>query len=85
MACAVEDAGFHIRDCFMWLYTQSQPKAMSLHHFVDRMPVGEAEKAVIKSRLEHWKTPQLKSCFEPILVAQKPRENRAPAFADLLD
>lgn len=72
MACAVEDAGFHIRDCFMWLYTQSQPKAMSLQRFVDRMPMGEAEKAAIKSRLKHWKTPQLKSCFEPILVAQKP-------------
>jgi len=21
VACAVEDAGFHIRDCFLWLYT----------------------------------------------------------------
>ena len=28
LAAAVEDAGFWVRDCFIWLYLQSQPKAM---------------------------------------------------------
>lgn len=44
MACAVEDAGFHIRDCFLWVYTQSQPKAMGLTHFIERMDISEDAK-----------------------------------------
>lgn len=72
MTCAVEDAGFHIRDCFLWLYTQNQPKAMGLAHFIDRMDIHEDAKEALKARLAHWKTPQVKSCFEPIVVAQKP-------------
>ncbi|MCS6919105.1 MAG: site-specific DNA-methyltransferase [Fimbriimonadales bacterium] len=74
VACAVEDVGFHIRDCFLWLYTQSQPKAMGLAHFIERMEIGDAAKEALKARLAQWKTPQVKSCFEPILVAQKPYE-----------
>jgi site-specific DNA-methyltransferase (adenine-specific) len=41
MACAVEDAGFHIRDTFLWLYTQNQPKAMGVAHFIERMPLSK--------------------------------------------
>jgi site-specific DNA-methyltransferase (adenine-specific) len=71
MVCAAEDAGFLIRDCFIWLYTQSQPKAMSLNHFIDRMDIGRDARAELKRQLSGWKTPQLKSCFEPIMMAQK--------------
>lgn len=74
VACAVEDVGFHLRDTFLWIYTQSQPKAMSLHHFVERMSLSEEVKVQLKERLSNWKTPQVKSCFEPIVVAQKPYE-----------
>lgn len=74
MASAIEDAGFHIRDCFLWLYTQNQPKAMGLSHFIDRLPLNEDTKARLKKRLAGWKTPQVKSCFEPIVIAQKPYE-----------
>ncbi|MEO0143531.1 MAG: site-specific DNA-methyltransferase [candidate division WOR-3 bacterium] len=74
MVCAVEDAGFLIKDCFIWLYTQSQPKAMSLNHFIDKLDLDNQEKEKIKERLKGWKTPQVKSCFEPIMVAQKPLE-----------
>ena len=74
MACAVEDAGFHIRDTFLWLYTQNQPKAMGVAHFIERMPLSEDTKQSLKERLSGWKTPQVKSCYEPIIVAQKPYE-----------
>ena len=37
MVSAIDDAGFLIRDCFIWLYTQNQPKAMSLNHFIDKL------------------------------------------------
>lgn len=71
MACAVDDAGFEIRDMFMWLYTQNQPKAMSISHFIDKMSITEEEKKQIKNNFKGWKTPQIKSCFEPIVMAQK--------------
>ena len=72
MACAIDDAGFEIRDCFIWLYTQNQPKAMSLHHFINKMDKSEKEKEKLNKRFKEWKTPQVKSCHEPIAVAQKP-------------
>jgi site-specific DNA-methyltransferase (adenine-specific) len=74
MACAVEDAGFHIRDTFLWLYTQNQPKAMGVTHFIERMPLSKDTKRLLKEWLSGWKTPQVKSCYEPIIVAQKPYE-----------
>lgn len=74
MACAMDDSGFNIRDCFMWLYTQNQPKAMSLKHFVRKSDISEKDKLTILEKLNGWKTPQIKSCFEPIVVAQKPYE-----------
>lgn len=74
MTCAIEDAGFDIRDCFIWLYTMNQPKAMSLNHFIKKMPVPEQEKLTLMQSLNGWKTPQVKSCFEPIAMAQKPVE-----------
>lgn len=71
MACAVEDADFLIRDCFIWLYIQNQPKAMSLNHFIDRSDWDKNTKIESKQKLNGWKTPQIKSCFEPIIMAQK--------------
>ena len=74
MACAIDDAGFEIRDSFIWLYTQNQPKAMSLHHFINKMDKTKKEKEELNKSFIHWKTPQVKSCFEPITMAQKPLE-----------
>lgn len=74
MVSAIDDAGFLIRDCFIWLYTQNQPKAMSLNHFIDRLKENEETKDSIKKQLKGWKTPQIKSCFEPIVMAQKEPE-----------
>lgn len=74
MACAMDDAGFEVRDSFIWLYTQNQPKAMSINHFINRQQFSEIEKQKLMKRLEGWKTPQLKSCFEPIALCQKPTD-----------
>lgn len=71
MACAVDDAGFLIRDCFLWIYTQNQAKAMSLNHFIDKLDMNQEQKETIKNELKGWKTPQIKSCYEPIIMAQK--------------
>lgn len=74
MACAIDDAGFEIRDTFIWLYTQNQAKAMGLDHFIKKRNINTEEKEIIRKKLGGWKTPQIKSCFEPIAVAQKPIE-----------
>ena len=72
MTCAIDDAGFEIRDCFIWLYTKNQPKAMSLHHFINKMNKSNEEKEKLNKHFKGWKTPQVKSCHEPITMAQKP-------------
>lgn len=74
MASAIDDAGFEIRDTFMWLYTQNQAKAMGVDHFIKKMNVDEKTKEKIREKLNGWKTPQIKSCFEPIAMAQKPTD-----------
>lgn len=74
MASAIDDAGFEIRDAFMWLYTQNQAKAMGVDHFINKMNIDEKAKEKIKAKLNGWKTPQIKSCFEPIAMAQKPTD-----------
>lgn len=75
MASAIDDVNFLVRDCFLWIYTQNQAKAMSLDHFINKLNVNETTKIKIRKKLEGWKTPQIKSCFEPIAVAQKPPED----------
>lgn len=74
LASAVDDAGFLLRDCFLWIYTQNQVKAMSLDHFINKMPIDKDKKEKIKTKLSGWKTPQIKSSFEPIVMAQKPTD-----------
>jgi len=74
MATAMDDSGFLIKDCFLWIYTQNQAKAMSLDHFIQKAPFSEQQKKKIKKKFKNWKTPQIKSCFEPIAVAQKPTD-----------
>jgi DNA modification methylase len=72
MASAVEDAGFHIKDMWEWLYTQNQPKAQSMDHFIDLKDWDEETKNKIKEQLKGWKIPQVRSNHEPIVMAQKP-------------
>lgn len=74
MAMAMDDAGFEVRDMINWVYTQSMPKGMSVLNQIKKMDVKEEEKETLKQKYEGFKTPQIKSCFEPICVAMKPVE-----------
>lgn len=50
MACAVEDAGFEIRDCLLaWLYGQGFPKNLDVGKAIDK--AAGAEREVIGERL----------------------------------
>jgi site-specific DNA-methyltransferase (adenine-specific) len=77
MATAMEDAGFEIRDMIGWIYTQSQAKAFSQDHIIEKdKTMTVEEKKALKKQMEGWKTPQLKPAIEPICVAFKPIEGR---------
>lgn len=72
IAMSCEIAGFEIRDMINWTYTQSMPKGMSLNHIIKKMKMPDEEKEMLIKEYNHFKTPQLRSCFEPICVAMKP-------------
>jgi site-specific DNA-methyltransferase (adenine-specific) len=74
MAMAMDDAGFEIRDMINWVYTQSMAKGMSVSRSIDSLKITNEEKASLREQLATLKTPQIKSCFEPICVAMKPIE-----------
>lgn len=57
MACAIEDAGWEIRDTIMWLYGSGFPKG--------------SDKNKIPEGWEGWNT-ALKPAHEPIVLARKP-------------
>ena len=72
IAMSCEIAGFEIRDMINWNYTQSMPKGMSISHIIDKMTLTDDEKSKLKDEYKNYKTPQIRSCFEPICVAMKP-------------
>jgi len=77
MAWAIEEAGFEIRDMIGWVYTQSQVKAFSQDHIIDKdKSRTDQQKAQLKELCKEWKTPQLKPAIEPICFAVKPIEGR---------
>ena len=51
IACAIEDAGFEVRDCIMWLYGQGFPKSLDVGKAIDKMQ--GAERAVIRANPNH--------------------------------
>ena len=73
VGAAFDETGFEIRDMLAWKY-EGQAKAFSQTHFVRKMKISEAKKKAIIKQIENKKTPQLKPQFEPIILAQKPKE-----------
>lgn len=43
MACGIEDAGFEIRDCIMWIYGSGFPKSLNIGKAVDKLQGNERE------------------------------------------
>ena len=69
LACAVEDAGFEVRDSIAWLYGSGFPKSVDVARAVDaRLAHGEP---VSSAAWEGWGT-ALKPSFEPCVVARRP-------------
>ena len=77
MAMAVEETGFEIRDMLAWVYKQSQVKAFSQNHIIEKDKTRTPEeKEKLKEMCKDWRTPQLKPAIEPMCLAIKPIEGR---------
>jgi DNA modification methylase len=48
MTCAIEDAGFEIRDCIQWIYGSGFPKSMDISKAIDK--AAGAEREVVGSK-----------------------------------
>lgn len=66
MACAIEDAGWEIRDCIMWVTGQGFPKSMDVSKAIEKKHGADAA-----AQWNGWGT-CLKPAWEPIIVARKP-------------
>ena len=49
MACAIEDAGWEIRDCIMWVYGSGFPKSLDVSKAIDK--AAGAERDVVGTKL----------------------------------
>ena len=65
MACAIEDAGFQIRDQIMWVYGSGFPKSHDVSKAIDKVATDAARE------WQGWGT-ALKPAHEPIVIARKP-------------
>lgn len=66
LTCAIQDAGFEIRDCLMWLYGSGFPKSLDISKAIDK-----AAGAELAQRWDGWRS-SLKPAWEPIVLAMKP-------------
>lgn len=54
IACAIEDAGFEIRDTIMWLYGSGFPKSMDISKQLDKRAENNIEVIKEKQELGNW-------------------------------
>jgi DNA modification methylase len=50
LACAIEDAGFEIRDCLVWMYGSGFPKSLDVSKAIDK--AAGAEREVVSETLK---------------------------------
>lgn len=67
LVCAIEDAGWEIRDCVMWVYGSGFPKSLDVSKAIDKASGVERE-----DKFEGGWGTALKPAWEPIVVARKP-------------
>ncbi|MBR3160140.1 MAG: site-specific DNA-methyltransferase [Atopobiaceae bacterium] len=65
--CAIEDAGWIVKDCVSWNYSSGFPKGLNVSKSVEAL-TGNADDV---ERWQGWNT-QIKPAWEPICLAYKP-------------
>lgn len=68
IACAIEDAGFEIRDQIAWMFGSGFPKSLDVSKAIDREAGATTPEA---AQWSGWGT-ALKPAMEPVIVARKP-------------
>ena len=68
MVCAIEDAGFEIRDVIMWIYGSGMPKSSNVGKRLEKK-LGH----VVDDEFYKYGN-ALKPAYEPIVIARKPFE-----------
>lgn len=75
LACAVEDAGFEIRDQLMWVYGSGFPKSLDVSKAIDKATGAMAKETLCATdeakTWQGWGT-ALKPSHEPMVLARKP-------------
>lgn len=65
ITCAIEEAGWVVKDCIMWVYGSGMPHGQRVDRLMEKRYPNAAPE------WEGWNT-QLKPAWEPIVVAYKP-------------
>lgn len=73
LACAIEDAGFEIRDCLMWLHGEGFPKSHNISKAINKMGGLSDTTDPIADVAKQWDGygTALKPAWEPIILARK--------------
>ena len=66
MACAIEDAGFEVRDMIEWVYGSGFPKSLNVSKQLKKQWHTEEAKEWI------WRGTSIKPAHEPVCMARKP-------------
>ncbi len=72
MAINIEDAGFELRDCLMWLYAKAMPKSQNVGFAIDKYFGVAGEWPINKAKEWAGYGTALKPNYEPIILARKP-------------
>ena len=72
LCCAIEDAGWEIRDSLMWLHGQGFPKAADVGKMIDKAK-GAVPATPEAAKWTGWAA-ALKPAWEPIVLAMKPMD-----------
>lgn len=76
MVVNIEDAGFEVRDCIMWIYSQGFPKSLNVGQAVNKIEVDNKNG---RTEWNGWGT-GLKPAHEPICLARKPLSEKSVAL-----
>jgi site-specific DNA-methyltransferase (adenine-specific) len=74
LTCAIEDAGFEIRDCLMWLFGQGFPKSHDAEKALGKASDVDLFREHAGDVADKWAGygSALKPAYEPIILARKP-------------
>ena len=78
LMCAIEDAGWEIRDCMMWLYGSGFPKSHNIGKAIDKA-VGAEREVVVGQRWEANRRPSTQDSIDYGKYAPDDGLIRAPA------